>query len=193
MPGNRELLLQNIALGGFADRVTVFPFAVSDCDGDVEFTQDDFTGATGHIGAVRVDEKTWEERWGTKFGRIRVPMVALDTMLAKGEITPPKLIKVDIEGAEELFVSGAMKLLSAHRPHLVIELHSLEQARNTMRKLDDLGYHMWGHVDIVDHPVRRRYTREQIEAARERSDLPFHLYAVVDPALLDREIRPYSS
>jgi FkbM family methyltransferase len=192
VPFNRFLLEKNIKLGGVEDRITVIPCAVSDQDGEIEFTLDDFTGATGHIGAVHSDGQAWEDRWGTKFKKIKVPMVKLDTLLAQGRIEPPRLIKVDIEGAEEFCVLGARELLKAHQPRLVMELHTLEQARATMRHLDDLGYHQWGHVDIVERPERRRYTREMIEAAKTREDLPFHLYAVMDPSELDREIPPYA-
>lgn len=191
VPFNRELLMQNIRLGRIEDRVTVLPVAVGDTDGEIEFKLDTYTGATGSIGKVHSEGVSWEERWGTTFGKIRVPVVKLDTLLEKGEITPPRLIKVDIEGAEEFFVAGARGLLEKHRPRLVMELHTLEQARRTMQLLDDLGYYLFAHEDVLENPSYRRYTREQVDAATSREQLPFHLYASPELAELDRTIPPF--
>lgn len=188
---NRELLEQNIDLGGVRDRVTIMPTAVSDSDGEIEFTLDDYTGATGYIGRVKDVGVTWEKQWGTTFRKIKVPMVKLDTLLESGKVPPPTLIKIDVEGAEEFTIAGARQLLAKHRPRLVIELHGLERARNTMRQLDDLGYFLSGHNDLLDGSERRMYTRSEIENAKDVKELPWHLYASFDRAELDRTIPPY--
>lgn len=189
---NRELLEQNIDLGGIRDRVTVLPIAASDSDGEIEFTLDDFTGSTGYIGRVKDVGETWEMRWGTSFRKIKVPMVKLDTLIESGEVRPPTLIKVDIEGAEEFMIAGARQLLAKHKPRLVMELHSLGFARNTMRQLDDLGYFLSGHHDLLDGSERRMYTRSDIESATDFKQLPWHLYASCDRAELDRPMPPYA-
>lgn len=52
---------------------------------------------------------------------IRCPIVTLDGLLASGQIAPPSLIKVDVEGAERTVIEGAKELLRQHRPIVVFE------------------------------------------------------------------------
>jgi len=191
VPFNRALLEKNIKLGGLEQRVKVFPCAVGDRDGEVEFTLDEYTGATGRIDSVREDGASWQDRWGIEARKVKVPLVSIDNLMARGEIAAPRMMKIDVEGAEEFVIAGARRTLEEHKPRLVMELHTLEEARRTMRLLDGLGYALFGQVDIEGQAPRRRYDAAAIEAAKERPDLPFHLYATPDAAELEREIPPY--
>jgi FkbM family methyltransferase len=191
VPFNRELLEQNIRIGGMQDRVTLLPYAIGDTDGRIEFTLDDYTGATGAIDTVKNPDEGWQGLWGVKFTKIEVPVFRIDTLMERGEVSPPRLMKVDIEGAEEFFVKGAEQTLRAYKPRLVMELHTLEQARNTMRALEALGYVLFGHARLDDNSRARRYTLKDIDAAGVRDDLPFHLYATPEAGEFEREIPPY--
>jgi FkbM family methyltransferase len=51
--------------------------------------------------------------------QINVPVVTLDDDLPDGYV--PSLIKIDVEGAEELVIRGAMAALRRHHPTVVFE------------------------------------------------------------------------
>ena len=45
----------------------------------------------------------------------------------------PQVIKIDVEGAEELLLRGAVRLLQREGPRLAIELHGADIARAVVR------------------------------------------------------------
>lgn len=56
--------------------------------------------------------------------RIRVRVRSIDSMVRAGEMPPPSLLKIDVEGAELLVLEGARLTLRAHRPEIFAEIHS---------------------------------------------------------------------
>lgn len=64
-----------------------------------------------------------------------VRIVALDAL----ELPAPKLIKIDVEGAETEVLNGAREAISTHRPVLVVEIHG-EQEAPVRSVLAELGY-----------------------------------------------------
>jgi FkbM family methyltransferase len=75
--------------------------------------------------------------WG--FNVIQVPMTTLDDFVQKtGKI--PDVLKIDVEGAEALFLAGAKTTLGKYHPLLYIELHSIMAATRSIRLLSDLMY-----------------------------------------------------
>jgi FkbM family methyltransferase len=73
-------------------------------------------------------------------GKLSVDAYRLDDLIAIGKIPPPGLIKIDVEGAEELVLKGAIKLLEKHRPNIILEAHSQNLALQCMHILEDSGY-----------------------------------------------------
>jgi FkbM family methyltransferase len=56
--------------------------------------------------------------------RVRVKVRSLDAMVGSGEIAPPGLIKIDVEGAEMMVLLGAIQTIRRNRPVLFAEVHS---------------------------------------------------------------------
>jgi hypothetical protein len=56
------------------------------------------------------------------------------------EVPDAGLLKVDVEGAELWVLSGARRLLSERRPHVIVETHSLELERECGDALLRHGY-----------------------------------------------------
>ena len=75
-----------------------------------------------------------------KMGKLAVDACRLDDLIATGKIPPPGLIKIDVEGAEELVLKGAVNLLEKHRPNIILEAHSQKLACQCMHLLEDSGY-----------------------------------------------------
>jgi FkbM family methyltransferase len=75
----------------------------------------------------------------TGMERVRVKVRSIDTMIAAGEIAPPALMKIDVEGAESMVLAGARETIRRHRPVIFVEAHSaslLEQCGQFFRAED---------------------------------------------------------
>lgn len=64
----------------------------------------------------------------------------LDTLVERGRIPSPRVVKIDVEGAELMVLQGAAHLLKTVGPELFIEVHSPTIARDCARLLIELGY-----------------------------------------------------
>jgi FkbM family methyltransferase len=71
---------------------------------------------------------------------IEIPVETLDHLMATGVVATPSLIKIDVEGAEIMVLTGGEGLLRDVRPQLFIEIHSRELARECFSLLRDYGY-----------------------------------------------------
>jgi FkbM family methyltransferase len=56
-----------------------------------------------------------------RYRELRLPLRTLDGLIAAGEIVPPDVIKIDVEGSELNVFEGAEDVLSAHQPSIVFE------------------------------------------------------------------------
>jgi FkbM family methyltransferase len=66
---------------------------------------------------------SWEERRPVVATGplIEVKAIRLDDFVADG---PPRLVKIDVEGAESEVLKGAAETIRAFRPHLLVEVHT---------------------------------------------------------------------
>ena len=79
-----------------------------------------------------VDDQSWSklDRYGEHpdtTSVIEVEMVAIDDFLHDGHISPPTLVKIDVEGAELEVLQGMRKTIEEHLPAIVCELHGTHQ------------------------------------------------------------------
>lgn len=102
-------LKRNIARNRCAN-VYIHPFAVSDKSGTVTF----------NIAAESRSALSSMRSLGDNGETVEVPSIAIDSLLP--QLPPIKLIKIDVEGAEQLALQGMIGLLKRDRPYLVIEL-----------------------------------------------------------------------
>jgi FkbM family methyltransferase len=111
-PGYRQRLATNLALNRTA--VQVVEWAVSDSAGEASL----YTDGAGHASPSL--------RQKGKRGRVTVQTRSIDAALKAGEIQPPDVIKMDIEGAEILALRGMSELLrSPTAPRVIfLEVHS---------------------------------------------------------------------
>jgi FkbM family methyltransferase len=128
----REHLAANAALGR---RIEILHAAISDRDGDIEFVVNDSDGAVCQIradGVAQYDQ-------GPAVSNVTVPSWTLDSLLGR-RTSPPVLVKIDVEGAEALVLRGAARLLSEHRPGILMEVHNASAGRASIDLLTRAGY-----------------------------------------------------
>lgn len=119
-PHNRQRLLDHLERNGLADRVRVHDTALSDAQGEarIHFFRD------GH--ANHGCSSLFAEAGDVSNAEVTlVRTVRMDEALAG---TTPRLIKLDLEGAEHLAVHGMTGLLTAEQPPLVIAEYDRHQA-----------------------------------------------------------------
>jgi len=96
-------------------RITVVEAAAADREATMEFAIARRGRAASHLGSVRASSQTGGVR-----SVIRVAATTLDSLCASH--SPPRLVKIDTEGAELLCLRGASRLLSEVRPRLLCEV-----------------------------------------------------------------------
>jgi len=93
--------------------------------------------------------------------RIEVPGYAADTLVEQFGLRPPDLIKVDVEGAEMLFLDGARTCLAAHHPTIVYEcdenaLRFGHSPGSFIVELQSLGYDQFFLLDAAGKEIELR-------------------------------------
>jgi FkbM family methyltransferase len=127
-----ETLKENVALNGYGN-VTLEKKAVADRPGEVELMLSSGSPFEG-IDSIISDPGPGR--------RIRVPTVTLDDYFAHIS-RPVGFVKIDIEGAETLALSGMSRILNHDRPPVVVELHGLvgrPETHPALFKLEAAGY-----------------------------------------------------
>lgn len=126
-PDNIELVNATIARGRL-ENVQLVAKAASTEQGTARFVMDPESGTTSHLESGGT---------GVKGAVVTVETTTLDDELAR--LAPPDLIKIDVEGAEDMVLAGATRLLEEVKPVIIIEcFDGLESA--PMRQLAAAGY-----------------------------------------------------
>jgi len=141
-PGSRRDLGRVLRLNRPAAAVVVNACALSDTCGEATFCdvmatdvrrEASHLSALGRIGFIG----------GPDHQVVVVPTTTLDAYVAERKITP-RLVKIDVEGAEFLVLEGARNCLTACQPLLVIEIHQDERGEfdhtRLKKYLDQYGY-----------------------------------------------------
>jgi FkbM family methyltransferase len=117
-PDNAEAIRINARLNGVPN-VEVRCVAVS--------------AATGRAQLQVVDDQSWSKL--AEYGEhpftvevIEVDTVAIDDLVRGGELPPPDVVKIDVEGAEIAVLEGMRETIERHRPAIICELHDTHAA-----------------------------------------------------------------
>lgn len=145
-PDNLEELRGNLALGGITDQVQVMPIALGDNDGEESFQIDDISSASGTLNRV-TDGEACQARaqYGLPPKLTSVRVAKLDSIVESGQAAPPQVIKIDVEGAEDLVLRGAVNTLRRHGPILIMELHGAAVARQVVEDLHAVNYRVFAY------------------------------------------------
>ncbi len=126
----------------------VYNLAVGDTDGEIELLVP--VGTSGSAGVFPEHSATH------KFNALKVPIKRFDDLVEWQNFTGKVLLKLDVEGSECAFLSGASRMIKALKPKLIIEVHptSLKAAGSTGARLkellQELGYTNYMEIDDSD-------------------------------------------
>jgi FkbM family methyltransferase len=125
MPRNLEFLRRHVAINRL-ENVRVIDAAVSDREGTATF--DD----SQHPSMGSLSES----------GSLTVRTLRIDDLVSAGEIRPPTVVKIDVEGAEGLVLEGAAETLRTHKPAVFLATHGAEIHAACAARLRSLGYEL---------------------------------------------------
>jgi FkbM family methyltransferase len=135
VPENLDFLRKHLAMNQVTNCV-IFALAVSDSRGTANFA----FGLDSCSGGLRAGSGN----------SMAVQTVALDDMVAAGEILAPSVIKCDIEGGEFAALKGAARTLVAAAPKIFLATHGQEAHQRCCKFLSDLGYTL---TSLDEHPL----------------------------------------
>ncbi|HEV7747324.1 MAG TPA: FkbM family methyltransferase [Pyrinomonadaceae bacterium] len=123
LPRNITFLNEHLRLNHVIN-VKVIAAAVSDKDGETFFDEGPGS-AMGHMDAA---------------GGLKVRTVSIDQLIAGGEILPPSVMKIDVEGAEFMVLSGGKNTLMSHHPVIFLATHGAAVHAQCCELLASLGF-----------------------------------------------------
>jgi FkbM family methyltransferase len=138
VPANLTALQRNIGLNQFAN-TKIMQSAVSNHSGKGELLLADWGGGSALKGASTPPDIC---------GTMEVELVTIDQLVEQGEIEPPAVVKIDVEGAELEVLQGMARTLEKHHPVLIYELDDDNPERYQQKQdaceayLLPLGYHI---------------------------------------------------
>jgi len=110
--------------------------ALSDRCGETTFLLDRASGATGSLEVTSDRENNHSLHHAYQMAEtITCVTATVDSLIADG-LPPPKLMKIDVEGAEHLVLAGAEACLTSDKPVLIVETSNT----GLIRRLRDMGY-----------------------------------------------------
>jgi FkbM family methyltransferase len=140
-PGQNNLpyLRANV---GKLPTVQIVESAVSDADGAAPFFEEALTGQNNSLlgDYERFEQNRKRAFSNQKYQERMVPTVRLDTFVRERGVRP-QLIKIDIEGAESMALTGALTTLREHQPMLVVEV--TRHGNIVFELLTSIGYQLF--------------------------------------------------
>jgi len=168
--------------------VEVLEVALADFDGHAEFQTDDISSASGTLDVVSGGKACQGRRqYGLPALIETVNVARLDTLIESGRLPAPNVIKVDVEGAEERLLRGAIRTLETYSPGLVIEHHGVEASRAVVRFLHSIGYHVFGYLNTENGANYKEIMTGDIDEITGMYSLQ-HCVACRDPSCLQSPI-----
>ena len=139
-PWNRARMERILEMNGI-DGIEVIPEAAGARDGFAKLTR-----YANHPAMTDVGDA----------GNLTVPIVTLDSLLE--QLGPPRLIKMDVEGAEAEILRASPRMVGEVRPAWVLELHE-KAGEEAVRILSAAGYRV-----RALNPVERKTHQQHVLA-----------------------------
>lgn len=136
------------AYGGDS-RITVERFAVSDFDGEVPFSENDYGGASSVLPMADGAQK--EYPWMSRMRQTTVPCVRLDSYFQQRQVRDIDLLVVDVQGLEDRVLRGAPETLRRTR-RCIVEVSVMSsyeggaRPETTLQLMADAGFDIAGNA-----------------------------------------------
>lgn len=154
VPTNAQRLREHVAGNGFDNRVHVLENALSDADATMQFAIASQAHVNQGMGSlVEVDHADLTKQ-------ITVQSLRLDSFCQAQSLSQLDFIKVDIQGAEPLFLAGAVETIRRLRPRIIMEVASSSlgsggcSSRDLLSKMSGLGYSAFTLKKSGDRGIR---------------------------------------
>lgn len=128
------------------ENIEVFNFAIGDSNGNCVINE--FPTRYNEFNTLEVDDFIEESTWFKSSTPIQntIPMKTLDAFIEASK-RKPDVVKIDIEGSEELFLNGMLGSIVDVKPDLIFRYWPDHRDNSTQlavfRKLIDKGYEMY--------------------------------------------------
>lgn len=123
LPRNLAYLRKHVGMNRLRNSF-VIDAAVADFEGKTKFESSELP-ATAHL---------------SESGDVAVRVIRLDSMVERGEIRPPNVMKIDVECSEVKALHGAVETLGKYRPRILLATHNRELHSECVEFLERLGY-----------------------------------------------------
>jgi FkbM family methyltransferase len=123
LPRNLEYLRKHVAINRLGN-CRVIDGAVADFDGEMTLESSE-APTTAHL---------------SDGGDLSVRVVRVDSLVARGEIRAPDVMKIDIEGSEVKALTGAAETIEQYRPRILMATHNRELHAECVEFLERRGY-----------------------------------------------------
>jgi FkbM family methyltransferase len=134
----RQHLLRNRNL---AERIEVVPSAVSASDGETTFIfSSDLESGDSSCSFIRDAVPPQGPEAFARFREQSVRTICIDTFFRSQAGVVPRVIKMDVEGAELLVLRGGSKFFAEHKPLLLMEIHHIRLMFHVHKLLLAFGY-----------------------------------------------------
>lgn len=172
-PDLHPLLQATFSFNGYADRVTLLPFAASDREGTITFSFDPSYIGGGHItGEIAPKEAS---------SRVTVPTVTLDKQFA--DLPAINFLRMDAEGAEPRILRGGRELLRrSANVKIVVEWSPSMMSDHCdvpafVAEMEQEGYRFWRingdeTLSVVTPEQALSLSHCEMVLARRQPDLP---------------------
>ncbi len=90
-------------------------------------------------------EEAYRGKGSNIYSTVDVESCTLDSFIFERGNLIPQLIKIDVEGAEELVLKGALKTLQLYHPTLVVEIHGPQNVLKILKLIQGISY-TWYHI-----------------------------------------------
>jgi FkbM family methyltransferase len=137
-------LARNPSLAG---RVDLIEAALSNTPGQAEFVAGSHAesgeSSGSHLAGVDTPSDASAYR---RFQRVRIIVDTADRIIESGRAPAPDVVKIDVEGAEDLVLEGARNLLRDRHPLLLMEVHHILQMAAVQARLAAADY----KIEVLD-------------------------------------------
>ncbi len=162
-PQNFQLLVRNLGENGLSN-VTPLQKAVSSRNGTITLYFDDINFSCASLGKPNVTRDS---------GGVEVEAITLDSFVQQNSVRVD-FIKIDIQGAEGLFLQGAKSVLSSQNPQILMEywpfgLENLgSDPKEVWRSFEELGYEI-SVINELEGRIEKLGVSEALARCSERA------------------------